>query len=92
MRSSQTGCWLWSALLSSGLRYEKHGNFRVTGQVQQFSSSLHPGFESQHSASAVASSLAVAVLQFLPSGLRPHLGTLVVLPCLKVGSRGTDQT
>ena len=31
----------------------------------------------------MVSSLAVAVLQFLPTGLRPHLGKLVVLPCLK---------
>eukprot|EP00435_Cladocopium_sp_Y103_P023668 s1091_g5.t1 len=44
---------------------------------------LKQRFELQHSASAVVSSLAVAVLQFLPTGLRPHLGELVVLPCLK---------
>ena len=32
---------------------------------------------------AVASSLVVAVLHFLPQGMRPHVGQLVVLPCLK---------
>ena len=42
------------------------------------------GFEShEHSVAAVASSLLVAVLHFLPQGMRPHVGQLVVLPCLK---------
>lgn len=42
------------------------------------------GFEShEHSVAAVASSLVVAVLHFLPQGIRPHVGQLVVLPCLK---------